>query len=54
MRLEVFSTKGGANIEVFKDIVAAGRVRAPTIALLLTVVCAFAFLFFFLSFQTFF
>lgn len=46
LRLEVFATKGGANIEVFREIVAAGRIRAPTIALLLTVVCCFTFFFF--------
>lgn len=39
MRQEIFATKGGANIEVFQDIVRAGRIRSPSIALMLTVVC---------------
>jgi hypothetical protein len=39
LRLEIFSTKGGANIEVFKEIVNAGKITAPTLALMLTCVC---------------
>ncbi|KAE9390718.1 hypothetical protein BT96DRAFT_1001994 [Gymnopus androsaceus JB14] len=38
LRLEVFATKGGANIDIFRDIVSAGRISGPTIALLLTVI----------------
>ncbi|KAE9392699.1 hypothetical protein BT96DRAFT_944429 [Gymnopus androsaceus JB14] len=36
LRLEVFASKGGANIDVFREVVAAGRIRGPTIALMLT------------------
>ncbi|KAF9065617.1 hypothetical protein BDP27DRAFT_1424703 [Rhodocollybia butyracea] len=36
LRLEIFSTKGGANIEVFKEIVKAGKITAPTLALMVT------------------
>jgi hypothetical protein len=36
--LEIFSTKGGANIEVFKEIVKAGKITAPTLALMVTCV----------------
>ncbi|KAE9387637.1 hypothetical protein BT96DRAFT_1004921 [Gymnopus androsaceus JB14] len=38
LHLEVFATKGGANIDIFRDIVSAGRIGGPTIALLLTVI----------------
>ncbi|KAF9067416.1 hypothetical protein BDP27DRAFT_1422844 [Rhodocollybia butyracea] len=34
--LEIFSTKGGAKIEVFKEIVKAGKITAPTLALMVT------------------
>ncbi|KAE9390995.1 hypothetical protein BT96DRAFT_1001750 [Gymnopus androsaceus JB14] len=36
LQLEVFASKGGANIDVFREVVAAGRIRGPTIALMLT------------------
>ncbi|KAE9393423.1 hypothetical protein BT96DRAFT_999460 [Gymnopus androsaceus JB14] len=36
LHLEVFSSKGGANIEIFKEIVATGRVTGATIALMIT------------------
>ena len=38
LRLEYFATKGGANIAVFKELVAAKRITVPTIALMVTVV----------------
>ncbi|KAJ3965783.1 hypothetical protein EV361DRAFT_1017204 [Lentinula raphanica] len=37
LRLEYFATKGGANIAVFKEMVAAKRIKGPTIALMATV-----------------
>ncbi|KAJ3963780.1 hypothetical protein EV361DRAFT_956625 [Lentinula raphanica] len=37
LRLEYFATKGGANIAVFKEMVAAKRINGPTIALMVTV-----------------
>ncbi|KAJ3818876.1 hypothetical protein F5880DRAFT_1616979 [Lentinula raphanica] len=37
LRLEYFATKGGANIAVFKEMVAAKRIKGPTIALMITV-----------------
>ncbi|KAF9046985.1 hypothetical protein BDP27DRAFT_1434476 [Rhodocollybia butyracea] len=36
LRLEIFSTKGGVNIEVFKEIIKAGKISPPTLALMLT------------------
>ncbi|KAE9389230.1 hypothetical protein BT96DRAFT_1070874 [Gymnopus androsaceus JB14] len=38
LRLEIFAAKGGANIEVFRDIVSAKRIRGPTVALMCTVI----------------
>ncbi|KAE9396996.1 hypothetical protein BT96DRAFT_941242 [Gymnopus androsaceus JB14] len=38
LRLEVFATKGNANVEVFKDIVAARQITGPTIALMFTAI----------------
>ncbi|KAE9386427.1 hypothetical protein BT96DRAFT_949123 [Gymnopus androsaceus JB14] len=38
LRLEVFATKGNANVEVFKDIVAARWITGPTIALMFTAI----------------
>ncbi|KAJ3717517.1 hypothetical protein C8R42DRAFT_711648 [Lentinula raphanica] len=37
LRLEYFATKGGANIAVFKEMVSAKRIKAPTVALIITV-----------------
>ncbi|KAJ3728257.1 hypothetical protein C8R42DRAFT_716217 [Lentinula raphanica] len=37
LRLEYFATKGGANIAVFKEMIAAKRIKPPTIALMVTV-----------------
>ncbi|KAJ3975922.1 hypothetical protein EV361DRAFT_885991 [Lentinula raphanica] len=37
LRLEYFATKGGANIAVFKEMVSAKRIKAPTVALMITV-----------------
>ncbi|KAJ3730705.1 hypothetical protein C8R42DRAFT_715367 [Lentinula raphanica] len=37
LRLEYFATKGGANIAVFKEMVAAKRIKGPTIALMVTI-----------------
>lgn len=48
LRLEIFAAKGGANIEVFRDIVGARRIRGPTVALMLTVVCNVSFVSYFL------
>lgn len=39
LRLEIFVTKGGSNIDVFRELVAAKQITAPTIALMLTCVC---------------
>jgi hypothetical protein len=38
LRLEVFATKGGANIEIFREIVKARKIAPTTIALMLTFV----------------
>ncbi|KAJ3718793.1 hypothetical protein C8R42DRAFT_723319 [Lentinula raphanica] len=37
LRLEYFATKGGANIAVFKEMISAKRIKAPTVALMITV-----------------
>ncbi|KAJ3832816.1 hypothetical protein F5878DRAFT_666229 [Lentinula raphanica] len=37
LRLEYFAMKGGANIAVFKEMVSAKRIKAPTVALMITV-----------------
>ncbi|KAJ3766536.1 hypothetical protein FB446DRAFT_794009 [Lentinula raphanica] len=37
LRLEYFATKGDANIAVFKEMVAAKRIKGPTIALMVTI-----------------
>ncbi|KAJ3737893.1 hypothetical protein EV360DRAFT_91137 [Lentinula raphanica] len=37
LKLEYFATKGGANVAVFKEIFFAKRIKAPTVALMITV-----------------
>lgn len=46
LRLEYFSTKGGANILAFTDIVQDGYVKDTTIALMITVVGSCLFILF--------